>query len=50
MTYLTKKVDHISYVVNPRRESLQIQVEDILYKRLFFNWDQIMLDITFFGL
>ena len=50
MTYLTEEVGHISYVVDPRRESLRIQIEDILYKRLFFGWGQIMLDIAFFGL
>ena len=50
MTYLTEEVGHISYVVDPRRESSRIQIEDILYKRLFFDWGQIILDITFFGL
>ena len=50
MTYLTEEVGHISYVVDSGRESSRIQVEDILYKRLFFDWGQIMLDITFFGL
>ena len=48
--YLTEKVDHISYVVDLERESSQIQIEDILYKRLFFGRGQIMLDITFFDL
>ena len=50
MTCLTKEVGHISYVVDPERESLRIQIENILYKRLFFSWGQIMLDITFFDL
>ena len=50
MTCLTEEVGHISYVVDPERESSRIQIEDILYKCLFFDWDQIMLDITFFDL
>ena len=50
ITYLTKEVDYISYIVNPRRESLQIQVENMSYECLFFGRDQIMLDITFFDL
>ena len=50
MTCLVKEIDYISYVVDPKRESLRIQIEDILYKRLFFDWGQIILDIVFFGL
>ena len=50
MTYLVKKIDHISYIVNLERESSQIQIEDMSYECLFFNWGQIMLDITFFDL
>ena len=50
MTCLAEEVGHISYVVDPGRESSRIQVEDILYKRLFFGWGQIMLGIAFFGL
>ena len=50
MTHLTEKIDYISYIVNSRREFSRIQVEDMSYEYLFFNQDQIMLDITFFGL
>ena len=37
MTCLVEEVGHISYVVDPERESSRIQIEDILYKRLFFG-------------
>ena len=50
MTCLIKKIDHISYIVNPRREFSRIQIENMSYECLFFNRGQIMLDITFFGL
>ena len=50
MTYLVKKVGHISYVVNPGWESSRIQVEDMSYECLFFDRGQIILDITFFDL
>ena len=49
MTCLIQKIDHISYVVDPRREFLRIQIEDMSYECLFFGRNQIMLDITFFG-
>ena len=48
--HLAEKVGHISYVVNPGRESSRIQVEDMSYECLFFDQSQIMLGITFFGL
>ena len=50
MTYLVKEVGHILYIVNPRREFLRIQIEDMSYECLFFDRGQIILDITFFGL
>ena len=50
MTCLTKKVDHISYIVDLGRESSWIQIEDMSYECLFFNRGQIMLDIAFFDL
>ena len=49
MTCLVKKVGHISYIVNPGRESSRIQVEDMSYERLFFGQGQIMLDVAVFG-
>ena len=48
MTCFIEEVDHISYIVNSGRESLRIQVEDMSYECLFFDQDQIMLDIVFF--
>ena len=50
MTCLIEKVGHISYVVDPGRESLRIQVEDMSYERLFFGQGQIILNFTFFDL
>ena len=50
MTRLIEEVGHISYVVNPERESSRIQVEDMSYECLFFDRGQIMLNITFFDL
>ena len=50
MTCLTEEVGHISYVVDLGRESLRIQIENMSYECLFFDRDQIMLDITFFDL
>ena len=50
MTCLAEEVGHISYVVDPGRESSRIQVEDMSYERLFFGQGQIMLGFTFFGL
>ena len=50
MIRLIKKVGYISYIINPRRESSRIQVEDMSYEYLFFNRGQIILNITFFGL
>ena len=50
MTHLAEEIGHISYVVDPRRESSRIQIEDMSYERLFFGQGQIMLGFTFFGL
>ena len=50
VTCLTKKISHISYVVDSEREFSRIQIEDMLYKYLFFDRSQIMLNVTFFGL
>ena len=50
MTCLIKKINHISYIVNSRQEFSRIQIEDMSYECLFFDRNQIMLDITFFNL
>ena len=47
---LTEEIGHISYVVNSGREFLWIQIENMSYKYLFFSRDQIILNVTFFGL
>lgn len=46
---LVKKISYILYVVDIKRESSRIQIKNILYKCLFFNQNQIMLNIGFFG-
>ena len=50
MTCLIEKVGYISYVVDLKRESSRIQVENMLYERLFFDQSQIILNFTFFDL
>ena len=50
MTCLVKKIGHILYVINPGRESLRIQVENISYERFFFSPSQIILSVAGFGL
>ena len=50
VTCLVEEVDYISYVVDSRWKSSQIQIENMSYERLFFDQGQIMLGFTFFDL
>jgi len=31
-------IRHIFYIIDPGGKSLRIEVENVLYKRIFFNW------------
>jgi len=41
---------YIFYTTNLERKPLRIEVKDVLYKRLFFNWGYWITAITCLGL